>query len=261
MSRVRVALIPPFSLVSQYVAIEPHQHYLFLPQFLKDQGNIRYKNMIKKVVRTDGYTILDNGSFEGELVDSGEVEELAIEYGIDEIVVSDVMGNAEESFELLTVYKPNDGKKYMAVVQGRNVEQCEEYIRRVNASSRTKYITTLGLPKHLLETCKDPLIRIRLTRLIRDTNPDYAVHFLGGSHLNPCEIREAAHFRVRSMDTSMPFVYAFCEEAIKEEPGSLMVRDRPMDYFKRRPGEFNEAVLNYNIHTLKEWANGKAGRI
>lgn len=257
MTRVRIALIPPFGMASRFLHTEPHQHYLFLPQFLIGRGNLRYKNYVKVACsRGSGYTILDNGAYEGEEVDPYVVDQIAREYRIDEVVVPDVLGDAASTFELVKSYNPGDRRNYMAVVQGKTYDECAELIDKYATDTKCQYATVLGIPKHLLDTCDDPYVRIRLTRYIRDAYPGrFQVHFLGQSLAFPKEIMEAEHFRVRSMDTSMPFVLAYYGARMSSEKIDATLT-RPDDYFKKPNREFEVALVDYNIHTLVSWAGG-----
>jgi hypothetical protein len=254
LTRVRIALIPPFSLAAKYLHNEPHQHYLFLAPYLNGIGNIRYKNHVKQAcTRGSGYTILDNGAYEGEEVEPYVVDQIGREYGVDEIVVPDIIGDSEKTFELAKAYTPGDRKNYMGVVQGRSSEECQDLITRYATETTCEYITVLGLPKHLLATCNDPYVRIRLTRFARDAYPGrFQIHFLGQSGLFVKEIMEARHFRVRSMDTSMPFVYAF--HGINIGGNKVEAKDRPEGYFKLSARAFEQTLVDYNIHTLMTWA-------
>jgi hypothetical protein len=256
LTRVRIALIPPFGLVNKYLHNEPHQHYLFLAPYLNGMGNIRYKNHVKQAcTRGTGYTILDNGAFEGEEVDPYVVDQIGREYGVDEIVVPDVMYDSQSTFELAKAYTAGDRKNYMGVVQGKSYDECQELVVKYANETKCEYITVLGLPKHLLKTCNDPYVRIRLTRFIRDNYPSrYQVHFLGQSPLFVKEVQEAQHFRVRSMDTSMPFVYAFY--GINMSGNKVDDRERPENYFRLMARQFDSTLVDYNVHTLMTWAGG-----
>jgi hypothetical protein len=191
-------------------------------------------------------SILDNGAFEGDVFNGVDLVDMADYYGIDEVVIPDVLGEADQTFARLRDFVDDVDsnvwmqRRFMVVVQGKTFDECRRFIDDVVAL-RGDYllpgIRTFGIPKHLVETTtpKDwrvaQSIRLRLASYIRAQFGDaFDIHFLGATswlgeltHLNP--------FGVRSIDTSLPYVFGLMNTP--SWLGELYVSStrRPDNYF------------------------------
>lgn len=254
--KTSLALIPPTSIAEDY--INERSCFLLLPHLFNCET---YQDYARKVQETDALTILDNGAFEGIDVPNHHLVKLANLYEVDEVVVPDVMKNAAETLARLqtfydTVMLMRDQhtrtpKQYMAVVQGTTLGECADFISALSTSSSVQYVTTLGLPRHLLETTQDTRVRLKLAKHIRHWyGRRYAIHFLGASPLWPAEVGYLHEFEVRSIDTSMPFVYAYHKSKI----GPTAPRhERPEGYFELQEHELDEEKLTYNVFRMSRW--------
>jgi hypothetical protein len=250
-----LALIPPFSLADDFV---DEVYYMYLAPLL---GNAIYDRYVWRTTTRLSHNILDNGAFEGEPVPDDRLMLLATSSGLlDEVVVPDVLGDVVGTLEKVRQFESvvksagaHAPKHYMGVVQGETYTECVECIEQLTEYS---YITTLGIPKHLLATVGPKEIRLMLAAYIEERyKRRLSTHFLGSSPIWPSELREAARFNVRSMDTSMPFVFAYYNQRIQDDI-SFSCMERPPKYFLQPKSAFNN-VLWDNISIMRRWASGK----
>lgn len=246
-----IALIPPHSMVEDYSG----KYYLYLPQLF--DTNPKYDRFVETTHKSNSFTILDNGAFEGYTATSREIMDLAIKYNVDELVVPDVIGDCNETLVKIGYFASatkkirtsmDSPRSYMAVVQGKSFAEAWSMVQAVNQNF--PFITTLGIPKHLVKTVGIKT-RVDLVRRITSTYGDkYHIHFLGSSPLWPGEIAEV-NYLVRSMDTSMPFVFNFHSKSIAEDMGDF---ERPDDYFETFKYQYSPVKLDKNIQQIREWA-------
>lgn len=253
---MQLALIPPFA----------HSHEMWktsyrmvLPVGLQEDE--RYTVTVHKAASDiDTYSILDNGIIEGGGTDADNLHAFAHEFGIDELVITDFPGNGPATYQAIeewgSLVEP-DRFNYMAVLQGASPSECLSWAELLSSIS---WITTLGIPRSLIDRAESRYARIKTAKLITASMPDrWQVHFLGASVQYPTEILELAQElqgvrAIRGIDTSMPFYYAM---------QGLWIRDiynyvaRPEGYFdmKVRPNDLN--ILNDNIAILKAWSQGR----
>jgi hypothetical protein len=255
MGRTQLALIPPISVAEQFVT--GRDCFLFLPQLF---WSVTYQHYVHQANKTDSLTILDNGAFEGAGVTSDTLVQLSVENGVDEIVVPDVMREAAGTLELVQSFyasitklqgRVSTPKQLMAVVQGVSLGECVDFISALSTCVGAQYVTTLGLPRHLLDTTQDIRVRLKLAKHIRHWyGKRYMVHFLGASPLWPAELCYLNELEVRSIDTSMPFVYAYYGKKISALGPRL---ERPPKYFELAEHEVDKKTLAHNILALDKW--------
>lgn len=244
MGEVKLALIPPFELLE---CTDETTCQLMLPQLA---ANPTYSYVYQRHCNdADQYVILDNGEAEGKHIDQNDLIKMAFWYGVDELVIPDVMGKMRRTIEKAQTFLAKYGDlklKYMFVVQGKSYEEFAESAKWAN---RQKWIDTIGIPRHMIETCGgNPSSRVML---VSDVGIDKPVHLLGGSPLAPMELKYFDWpLNVRSTDTSAPFNYAHahqllrCGERVK----------RPKNYFEIRLEDFEEPTLSENLKDIMEWS-------
>lgn len=248
-----LALIPPLVLQEHYT--RRHGFHLFLPQLMHYEV---YKRYVKDAIGPRSYTILDNGAFEGEVdITSMALMKMAIELGVDEVVVPDTLGDmaatiakADEFNDFLKHNATSEhyGKNYMGVVQGKTIEECWQCIEHFVDLG---YVTTIGLPKHLVKTVQLDTRIVLAKEILEELGDGFDIHFLGSSPLWLSEISHV-HKTVRSMDTSMPFVQAYYEKEINGNEG----KERPDNYFKAGLHNFRHDLVKHNVEIMTKWANG-----
>lgn len=246
---MKLALIPPNAFLDKTV----DDYHLILPQQL---GDGRYYTKYQQHRRQGHYLILDNGAAEGIHFTVDVIHTLARDLMVNEIIVHDVMNDYYETkgkVQSWTNHVIPNTFNYMGVVQGKTLADCKAC---VDLYLDIPWITSIGIPRHLITTVKDgmPEIRLSLVLYIREQQGnDVNIHLLGTSPDYITELRDwGRHFNyrgVRGVDTSAPFNYAMSSELLVDSNVIL----RPKGYFKRT--EINEEVLDLNIKALHDWIN------
>ncbi len=249
---MKIAFIPPHSLLHY---TERTNYQLYLPHLIKD---INYFNTyLKYCSREEQFVILDNGAAEDETLTSLDLVALAMRMRPDEVVIPDVIGDmratiaAAEAFWFDVI----PAKEFtplpfslMFVAQGQTFL---EVMKSANWACQQDWISTIGIPRHLVTTLGDPLARVRVANVIQGHNYSKQIHFLGGNPEFPTEVeflsdpKVTNQRNVRGMDTSMPFNYAYMGEYVYEE--SVSVIKRPEGYFSLPDKAFNSEALTLNV--------------
>jgi hypothetical protein len=213
------------------------------------------------MVKRGDYVILDNGAAEDLVYGAKHLHTLADLFSPQEIVVQDVIGNANDTLAMgqgFTRYARPE-YRYMFVVQGTTHEEVLTCLRVIDNSSWAVYVTTIGIPRHF-ETTIEPNYRARLTEwlIINEFDLSYDIHFLGANR-NVAEVgmleemtcdrpREDGHMGFRGIDTSLPIVMGYADrDVILDEYVS-----RPPDYFDITN---YKSTMDHNVDTYLEWAN------
>jgi hypothetical protein len=249
----RLALIPPLSLVSRYQG-PINGTYMFLPQLF---GNPEYDAFAERVAGPDSFVIMDNGAYEAaDDFTCPQLFELCLQHGVDELVIPDVLGDKEGTLGKLfhfagsTVRLRHRRKmRYMLVAQGTTIAECLSCV--TEALEMTNFITTVGLPKHLVKTVNENA-RVVLAGRIAARFPYLSVHFLGSAPSWPDEIAHTKN--VRSMDTSMPFSFAWHGQRMLNAPADGYY-ERPANYFNLPAEGFSAELIQTNINQMVEWMN------
>lgn len=250
--RPGLALIPPISLLEH---TDRTSIQLMLPQLASnDQYAYVYRTHCKDLGQ---YVILDNGAAEGVGTSDHDLITMALDFGVSEFVIPDVIKDRLATQALLRNFRTSwamraevngaltDIKK-MYVLQG---DCWDDFVRSASWAADNVFVDVIGIPRHIISTCNDLEARIRLATLLSDASPKL-IHLLGASVIHPTELREYNWpVNVRSTDTSMPFNYAY--EAKKIRKGLMVYR--PDEYFTLPAYRFHEPSLKYNITTMKVW--------
>jgi hypothetical protein len=203
------------------------------------------------------YIILDNGLAEDQMVSNEKLFQRAMHYRADEIVLPDVMEDAQatldRSADFLAEFHTEDFK-FMGVLQSQgdigSIHRC------IEGFAKMPKVTALGVPRHLVD--KDLFMRLQVCQLLSDDyNRDrFEVHLLGTNSKKPHEIKGVANSYpwVRSCDTSMPYNYTMAGLDLSEAHTQI---NRPPDYFDVRR-TLNADLLYKNIDTYKRWARGES---
>lgn len=250
---MKLALIPPISLL-EYTD-ETHTQ-LMLPQLIYSDAYTYVYN--KHCEDPDQYVILDNGANEGEDIDPFKLLEIAYDFGVDEIIVPDVIGSHLETVRKLesfiTLIMDNKiplSMKLMFVAQGQTLVEAKASIER---AMQFAHVRTIALPRHLATTTKVVNARHLLAAWFANKyeGQGASLHLLGGDPGYPTEIADFKHVWpaiVRSHDTSAPFNFAHANKVLAR--GNKV--KRPRNYFDLPAMAFEENILRKNIDLLKEW--------
>lgn len=246
---MRVIPIPPLSMTA-FMELSDAQLMLPLTEILKDT---RYARCLAAATQRSDYLILDNGEAEGKRIDWKHLLSIAEAYGVSEIVLPDVMGNAEETLQAIKQVwfgRPQQ-YRYMGVAQGENGTQVREMIEYLISLG----VQTIGLPRHMVRS--RPQARLEILQWMTLTGQDTLaeIHLLGMNPTFPGELelirQEGYSDVVRSVDTSMPFVAALANRELRHNQDILP--PRPEGYFL---AEFTEEQTAQAMRNLR-WLRGE----
>jgi hypothetical protein len=256
---LKLAVIPPKGL-------EERMAYGDMVMALAPQCNYdAYYKQVRKLCKEGKYVILDNGANEGAAVTYEKINDLALDLGVREVVLSDVLGDGEQTIQETTKHLSHLSKtlfgthvSLMAVVQGnsKHSQVFGELKTCVAAFSQMTRIRTLGIPRHLITPARKT-VRIDLAHWVEDAYPNrFKIHFLGTSPVWTTEAYMAAKYtNARSIDTSMPYNYAQQRIPLSSEAVNV-----PLDAW-RLPHYFTQThiltpMMLHNERVLRDWCNG-----
>ena len=199
------------------------------------------------------FIILDNGAAEGFVYGAKHLFTLAEEVGASEIVIPDIMGDANDTLAQAQSFaryaKPD--YQYMFVLQGKTAEEVMFCLRALDNGNIFSYITTIGIPRHLYSINRYFRQTLAEFMLHENFNLKFDIHFLGanawmGEVFRLAEIVQD-EIGFRGIDTSLPIYMGL-------EGRDLMFDyiDRPVDFFTR--SDDNEYQIKENIETYLKWA-------
>ena len=254
---MQVALIPPLSML--YTTQETNMQLLLPALFASEE----YAAHAYIAAAEGNFCILDNGIAEGDVTHPEVLIALAKEFKCNEVVVPDVMGDMLATITAIDDFAPyalaHPTAHYMAVLQGQTVEECLMVARHVAATA--PWVSTLGIPRHLVRTTGIRDVRIMIVMQLDETKlcEDKAIHFLGTAPTWPEEIKFANmcyYGRIRSVDTSLPYNYTWAKELLHNSNmhGNVQVA-RPQGYFEMSEFAFDVPMMHSNIKVLLDWAN------
>lgn len=251
---MKLALIPPRGW-------ERHALHTDFHLALAQVSNKFYDEVYTRAADRDDFIIVDNGASEGRPVGDFLLYSQAKKWNASEVVLPDVMFNGIETFGRAQRFERNihdsayvfDAFNYMAVAQGQSVEEVKDCITNLSGLS---YVTTIGIPRHLIRTLQNRFIRLALAEWIDKEFPNrFQIHLLGTHPSVPSEIVRAARDTpcIRSVDTSMPFNYAIAGVTLTQTAPAI---GRPANYLHDIQN-MSSAVLKQNIETMKRWTAGR----
>lgn len=243
---MNVALICPPHLLEKYATRT--RYHLVLPHLFRSQ---KYLDFYR--TRIDNFIILDNGVAEGHEFGAKHLHTLAGEAAVNEIVIPDTMGDANDTLAKAQYFAryAQPEYQYMFVLQGRDVQEVMFCLNNLDNGAMFSYVTTIGIPRHFHDIDKN--FRVHLAEhLIREAfNDKFEIHFLGASSWmrEVVLLAEAVQYieNFRGIDTSMP-IYMGLEGLHIGEDTYI---SRPDNFFDRT--DDNEAVQG-NIDTYLDWA-------
>lgn len=222
----------------------------------------RYVHTVRELHARDRFVIMDNGANEKVSFSNEELGKRALRLRADELVLPDVLYDADKTFEAATQYLREceawatplaQAPQYMAVIQGGSVDQLRKLVDRFSEEFPIK---TLGLPRLLIEHIGLRATRIDLANWIHSSYPNrFNIHLLGASTAwvkEPYYVsRYAAH--VRSIDTSLPYNYGLQGLRINDE--RLKKVNRPEHYFTKEHQATALTTISYNEEVYRSWCN------
>jgi hypothetical protein len=257
---LQIALIPPTSLLDFTYRTS---YQLALPHML-DSDNVYSEHYSHLADSFDHHIILDNGEAEGQNKYSPhQLWKLATTYGFDEVVAHDIMGDSHGTVlwtgKFIEALRPeleaNPGAlKIGAVAQSTSIEGALWTAEHL----LTKFpheIDVLYIPRLLIATTQRTTARVELALLLEEKlnlqERHIGIHLLGAHHDAPMEVLRVTQDapNVRSMDTSMPFNYAYAGAHFGEGH-----HKRPEGYFELAAHDFNPPLAAQNVEVLLRWA-------
>jgi len=205
-------------------------HILLAHRVLVDKEYVSYYNKRQK---QGDFLILDNSAFElGSSLSLDLLTKAIVLCNPDEFVLPDVLKNKQEtikrSIKFLSEFKNKDYMRFMAVPQGKNIEEwvtCYEYF------AQNKDINTIGIGAIYASDIfgnrektkkyvsgRDYLIdQISQLGVLNKLKPH---HLLGLSDSGHLELSELSKYEwIRSCDTSAAFVHG--------KKGKVFIKDQP----------------------------------
>lgn len=253
---MKIALIPPkgyerWALHSNFhLALAQITNYLYIETYVEAS-------------KRGDYVVIDNGANEGVPVGDLYLLHQARKFHADEIVAPDVLRDGVATVRRTQQFFRNakevgqeyKGYNYMAVAQGRSIVEVQDCIFDL---AQIEYITCIGLPRHLLTTLSNATTRLFLADWInKEYGNKFEIHFLGVDAQRLPEISAAAQkLYVRSVDSSVPFNYAYRNEALPVAGTDVSAIDRRSDYFSQFDA-ISPSLLRHNITLFKALANAK----
>lgn len=251
---MKVAFIPPKGLESHMIKGDMVMGLAQLAT-AHDDVAFEYVRIIQELSANRRFVIVDNGANENVQMSYESLEQRATYLGASELVMPDVLGDANMTFLAVAHYlkcRKSAFPSYMGVVHGVNVEELR---RLVNSYSNMYEVTTLGLPRLLLKTV-NLSARIDLANWVQT---EYAgrfdIHLLGASSLWVREpyyvMRYAPH--IRSIDTSLPYNYGLKGINIADTVEPI---NRPANYFTEMHEATGRTTIFDNEEVYKSWCSG-----
>jgi len=252
-----VAFITPIGLLEDMYDYEFWRPYhMILPEQV---DNKMYREFYKTAYHDNTFKILDNGAAEYWQLEDADLIKLAFEFQVNEIVVPDVMGDAQSTAGKVASFafyaaQHADLFSYMGVVQGKTVEELKDCLALY---IKLPWITTIGFPRCLQQLGKDT--RVQMIEAFQDviTSTGKAIHCLGATQ-DPLEVLKLRKLKVRSIDTCMPIDFAIAGislEQITDPDNILRYMGRHENFFEWTPKIENYSLVVDNCATYAEWAD------
>lgn len=225
----------------------PHLAYVERP------NGAEYIDAYAAARKKGNHVILDNGAAEDEKVDWDFILNVAEAVDAQEVVLPDTLYDSATTWKQVSdVWSYTDPKRsYMYVLHPEEIEDATAWAGRV---IHRFGVTTFGIPRHLVASLRfDSRIRIAedLAKLEEVEGVDLQVHFLGTNTYWMQEVKYASRVlgnKVRGVDTSAPYVYAYNGFYLNDE--ELCVREP--DYFETVP---TKRFANNNALQLMRWTS------
>jgi hypothetical protein len=249
---VDIALIPPAALMDY---ARQFQTQMMLP----GPRQLEYLAYYRRI--NDRFIILDNGAWEMEPLNTGDLIGTGYRFQVQEVVAPDILYDPRgtlqamhdffDTFTPASVAFPNWRPDFMAVAHGPNQETARDFVRKVvNEFPR---VTTIAAGRAFTRQAGDRFARARLAEWVKNTygegGPKF--HLLGYNDEWNKEVTTCRDF-VRSLDTVAPFTAAFY--GIPLETVVEGKYPRPKNYFDLPTGVFDIDLLEANIRYLREEA-------
>jgi hypothetical protein len=256
----KMIFIPPFQMLDSTLSTYRH---LMLPHLLDYEV---YSAHFSRVKGLGQYIILDNGMAEGVETSSDKLIEIAYKYKVDELVLPDVLGEAEATYDKVLDFMADYRNRVPVqtllgyVLQGNSPGEVMTHYNRVCSNAKLHMRINVWYLPRLLVTPRHPNARISVAHHILSVegNMRKPIHFLGAapSFISEAQsIRDVLKGRVRSMDTSAPYVYALEGKSIA--PGVVAHRNLER-YFTSLISPEVRQLAHQNCEVMNAWIGSQA---
>jgi hypothetical protein len=248
---MEVALIAPTPLL--WTVGSMTRYHMVLPEVLVASEDYRtfYRGSV-------GYKILDNGVSEtGRPLAPTELMDLALSQQVDEIVVPDIMGNADGTIELAEQFKRTVPRllsvKYMGVAQGTIMS---DFYRCVEYWLAQDWVSTIAFPRCI--QIRGDHARWEAVEYWQDDilGAGKDIHCLGSTQ-DITEVKALSNLHIRGIDTCMPIDFARSGlnlQEVQNGPNRVRYLGRTDGYFDWVPSEDQNRLVVQNCNTYLEWA-------
>jgi hypothetical protein len=165
-----------------------------------------YREVVKQSLQRGGFLIVDNGAAEEDTVSFELIVEAANEVGADEIILPDVLRNADATIKATCTQRYLDWvppRRRMIVPQGDSWDEWEYCLRTIDHYLRGKY-AAIGLPKHLerLPGGRSYALTALIRRAFQHT---HHIHLLGiwGDAFREIKVAKDTYSGVRGIDSGL----------------------------------------------------------
>lgn len=270
---MELALIPPKSLLMD---TNRTRMQLMLPQLLDNRPGlfITPYSQIYKAHCDDPkqYVIMDNGAAESEQMTNQELLHLVTLYGPDEFAIPDVLGDSDATIAKAWNFFShnqsqldllNSNRKLMKdanlklgfVAQGKTVYDAIRIVDRMTSFTWSDQIKVIYIPRLLVKESDNPQARIEVFNVLWERYKNrFEYHLFGAAPSWPNEITIAGQYKIRSMDTSLPYVMSHhCEKPDKSTHKEEI--SRPFNYFNLSLDEFPDHLqyVDWFIDAAERW--------
>lgn len=260
---IDIALIPPGPIAAEYTEGRPFQ--MALAGVLHKPSETDYAEFYNHAWKNRSVVwMLDNGAWEGEMLETPDLIQVAHRYGATEMIAPDILRDPYGTLELTTKFldtmanlahpqfspKPN----IAAVAHGKSVGEALNFVTELNIRDVERQVRTISISRTVCYKSGNPTARFELALEIKHRFKDrYAIHLLGLSDEWPTELQHCVSVPglIRSLDTAAPFTFAYSGFPI--EAIGLMKVPRPDNYFQLTGGDISRVLIERNIKTLDLW--------
>lgn len=224
---IEVCSIMPYPWLEKFDDLNK-MHLALAPQILHYDVYAKHFRMMSEY--RNHYVIVDNGAYEGALVELGTLHAAAQIVRAHEVVVPDAMRDREKTMALYKEFARHGIStlyNHMVVLQGTNGFEClkmwDDLVKLWEKEPRLLQRATVSLPKWLkgerAAIAADLVneMNYHATRLSRVPS----IHFLGYGHYNDCGLPKWVTKHIRSLDTSMPSCAAIAKHPVMDAMPAL----------------------------------------
>jgi hypothetical protein len=215
-----------------------------------------YRDHYTERRKAGDYIIMDNGACEGSLVGGATLMEAAKAVDAQEVVVPDVLDDAEATvrtaIEFVHTFRKEFQKRSLMVVpHGHSDEEwlwcADQLLRRL-----PDWEPVIGLPKRQ-DYNHNGEGRRALAKFLHVEHPEVRVHLLGSGRNLRRDLNTLGDYGVRSMDSAAPFALAQHGKSLSAEQADTGCVERDKSWTADLHSPTNGALAHENVKMLSLW--------